>query len=232
MIKIELFDGYSNEKLDIPFIIQYKSGLRWYTYPPSVADLTLSTQRKRFKIIVDVPSDTSVSGLVGIKVVVGGKEITFNEDPLWFINGNPVDVQILKECKTHSESTYKPITLQVIAYQNKTICADEPINLSCERINIKNSTYSVHSGDYIIEISNTTICKNTGFHIRNKIIDFAEVEWNCARDKNELCCEAPHQSDQNGICSSGEGYCIFNILTLEKECTVSKTRQIKELNVR
>ena len=230
MIKIELFDGMNNEKLDIPFIIQYKSGYRWYKYPPSVADLTLTTQRKQFRIIADVPENTAVSGLVGIKVIVNGVEITFSEDPIWFFNGNPINIQLIQDCKTTSERVNRVYNVPEIRYINQTQCSDEPANLSCKIVNYLNQTSS-YSVVYI-DIINTTICETTGFNISGRIIDFAEIEWKCTRDNSQICCEAPHQSNKDGVCSSGEGYCLFDITTLRKECTVSKTKQIRDLNAK
>ena len=77
MIKIELFNQ-NGVKLNIPLQIQYKSGYRWYNYPPSSVDLTLSTQPKYFRVKATIPENTGVSGLVGIKVSIAGKEININ----------------------------------------------------------------------------------------------------------------------------------------------------------
>src|SRR3990167_6975127 len=70
LIKIELFDEGSKTKLSIPYKIQYKSGTRWYDYTPKSVDLSLSTQPKFFKVIADIPKNTAVSGLVGIKIIL------------------------------------------------------------------------------------------------------------------------------------------------------------------
>lgn len=229
MWKIELYDNDGN-RLDIPIQLWYLSGTIWKKYPPSIASLSLSTIAKRFKVTAILPDDIVVSGKIGLKFKLFNQDIDTSFDPIWWINGNPVEVKILQDCKTYSKSAGTNRVVKSVYYLNQTICSDVPINKSCQSVNYLNFTYDNVIGYY--EILNTTICKNIGFNIRNKIIDFAEVEWKCSRNNLVICCEAQHQSNQDGKCSSGEGYCIFNIATLEKECTVSKTRQIGELNVK
>ena len=74
---------------------------------------------------------------------------------------------------------------------------------------------------------------NDGLKVGNRVLNSTKYGWlGCAREGNEICCEAPHQSNGNGKCESGEGYKIFYIDDLSKsDNTVSKTQSIKDLMI-
>jgi len=227
MWNIELYDSFGN-KLDIPMQIWHLSGTTWKKYPPTTS-LTLSTSVKRFKVTATLPDNIEVSGRVELKFKLFDQNIDISKDPIWWVNGNPISVETLKKCKITSEPIREYINIQAIYYHNQTICSDFPTNLSCKNFNYYNSTF-ISDTIYYISIVNTTTCRDTGFKIRDKMIDFEKINWNCIKDGSQICCEAPHQSNQDGVCSSGEGYCLFNLPSLKKQCTISKTRQIMDLN--
>ena len=233
MIKVELFDEYTKEKLNIPFQIKYKSGVRWYDYPPSTADLTLSTSRKQFKIIADIPENTAVSGLIGIKITIVGKEISISEDPIWWINGNPINIDTIKRCLNYTIEENTNIIGKYNILINTTFCSDAPLNKSCiKNFNYRNVTDNQVVGNYIY-LNNKTSCVFDGYSIGGKVINFTKYGWKtCTRDNFEICCESPHQSNQNGRCESGEGYVIFDIRNLNNsKNTVSNTKSIKNIQV-
>lgn len=232
MIKIELYDGLNNEKLDIPFKIQYKSGYRWYNYPPKTADLTLSTSYKYFKIVADVPESMAISGLIGVRFKLFDKEIDFIEDPIWWINGVPVNVTFLKNCLTTIITTEKTNYVKETVYLNQTYCTDYPINLTCKKIPAYNYTREIVGNKYI-DYQNITNCESYGVKINDKSILWEKYGYKtCSRSESIICCEAEHQSDGNGVCESGEGYVQFDLKTLAwGKNTISKTKQIKELKI-
>lgn len=233
MLKVELFDDYSKEKLDIPFLIQYKSGYRWYNYPPKTADLSLSTQRKQFKIIANIPEDTAVSGLIGIKVTIAGKEIKFEEDPIWWINGKPYNITILKDCTTSTEFKNINIYKKEVVYLNQTYCYDFPSNLTCIKTPAYDFTREVFDKSYIDLINRTDCEAPYGFQVNDRKILWKKYGWKtCSRNGSVICCEAEHQSDGNGKCEEGEGFIQINIkdFSITKN-TISKTKAIKELMI-
>ena len=147
-------------------------------------------------------------------------------DPILF----GIDVRELKECTTITKTIKKEIYgTEIVFNKNTTVCSDFPINNTCEKISLGNSTNKILIGTYEHFI-NTTTCEDYGYNLSGHILYYSEVDWECKRDGLELCCEAPHQSDKNGKCDSGEGYCLFDIKTLSKQCTVSPTKQIRDLN--
>ena len=147
-------------------------------------------------------------------------------DPILF----GIDLKELKQCNTITKTIKKDVYgTETVFNKNTTVCHDFPINLTCEKISLGNATNKFLIGTYDFFI-NTTSCRDYGYSISEKIMDYSEVGWECKRYGLELCCEAPHQSDKNGNCDSGEGYCLFDIKTLSKQCIVSPTKQIMDLN--
>ena len=163
-------------------------------------------------------------------------------DPILF----GVHIEILKECKIKQEfetiDDYGNITKErdvretyvanytYIFINNHTLINETKIAFFNTTRLIRKITTEMEVVGSHIEIINTTICKNYGYNISGHIIDYSEADWECIMDGLKLCCEAAYQSNKNGKCDSGEGYCLFDIKTLSKQCTVSPTKQIRDLN--
>lgn|SRR3990167_3016446 len=151
-------------------------------------------------------------------------------DPLWIGIGN--EVSTLQRCKTTTEEISREIKGKEIILINNTFCFDAPVNKSCKQINVQNRTQNIVAGHFV-DLVNTTSCVNDGLKVGNRVLNSTKYGWlGCAREGNEICCEAPHQSNGNGKCESGEGYKIFYIDDLSKsDNTVSKTQSIKDLMI-
>ena len=173
------------------------------------------TNEFRLNLCKNSPSDDIKWGLSGI----------VEADPVFF----GINIEKLEDCKTTSQFEKRVQNTQYIYYQNQTQCSDEPANLSCKIVNYRNQTSSYSVG--YVDIMNITVCRNTGFNVNGRLLDFAEKDWLCTKYTDELCCEAPHQSNKNGNCDSGEGYCIFEIPSMKESCTVSKTNAIRNLAI-
>jgi len=143
----------------------------------------------------------------------------------------PDSIKKVEECKTTQEVVEKPLNIPVEIFVDKTVCSDEPINLSC-------STSLSHS--YIVkryfgtftDYINTTICKTVGFDINGKLLNYYNEGWNCKRTGFIICCDAPHQSNLDGVCNSGERYVEFDTRDSSREdFGVSPTKQIGDIRI-
>ena len=224
MWQIQFFDAYTGEKLDLQSKMLYKSGTRWYNYPPKTADLTLTTTPKYFKIQVIVPKDTAVNGLVNVKVVVYGQEITFSEDPTWFINGNPKNINVKKECFVVSTSIIKSV---------KTCIVNEPY-IELDKKTNKNITkyreIEVPCDTTEIDYQNRTECKNTGYIVNDKEINYEQQGYECSRNGNTLTCDSVYDGNGDGTCDTGETCAQVDMNDLSIISRLD-SKSIKELKV-
>ena len=146
-------------------------------------------------------------------------------DPIWM----GLNIEILREC------TNKTDIWEVGVFGT---CTTEKEAIYYNNISFTQSTFTTYF-NYSCEKSkrlqyiNSTVCINQGFSIDGRILNFSKYSWKkCSRDNFRICCEAEHQSNGDGLCKSGEGYCVFNILDLRNPtCTVSKTKAIRELKI-
>ena len=227
MIQVKLFDVMSKKELNLQSQLWYKSGTRWYKYPPKSADLSLTTSPKFFKITAILPNNTAVSGLVGIKIVIADQSISFEEDPVWWISGEPLVYDLGQECEqelTYDICSYLDyINSTYIHYNNET--NKEEIKSATKEVKI-----SYECNPSLVNIN----CKDVSIDVDGKIIEWQKIGWFCNLNDNILTCDAPHQSNKDGICQSGERCVTFDIADLSKrtDSGYAETKQIEELNVK
>ena len=194
---------------------------RWKTINLSKGFTLQVNQTNEFKINLckNNPNDDIKWGLQGFGI---------NEDPVFF----GTDIEILKDCHIKTSINSIPIYKDEIKYFYQNKCADEPINSSCSIVPYFNYTAKTQTGSYE-HFDNKTICKDIGFNISGKVIDYEKVNWKCSRDNFIITCDAPHQSNKDGICQSGERCIEIDIRNLSdiKQIRYSPTNAIKDIEI-
>ena len=158
-------------------------------------------------------------------------------DPIWF----GINVNKIEKCRIEQELIIKPI--RAICFSNYTTLVDvtdltnvtNSTNVTIKKV-IENVTitkpYDCTVAQYT-DIVNTSVCKTTSFTIDNKKIDFEKVGWMCKRTDFIITCDAPHQSNKDGICQSGERCVKFDIRNMGERIEIgySPTKSIEEIKI-
>ncbi len=157
----------------------------------------------------------------------GGKITGEEIDPV-FLPGE-IDVTSIQDCKTTQE--IKVVTDYGICKINVTVAYFDNSSKTNET-KIVQRDRGCKLGEHT-KYLNTTICEDTGFDIGGKILDYAKEGWECNRTDSIITCDAPHQSNKDGVCQSGERCAIFDIRDLSKRTDTgySVTNQIEELKI-
>ncbi len=163
----------------------------------------------------------------------GGKITGEEIDPV-FLPGD-IDITVLHRCKT---------TTKVKVVDNWVQCKKDIeyvyiVNVTVgENLISRDETRVREQDSYCLlgkhkEYLNTTICEDTGFEIDGRILYYRNAGWMCERTDYIITCDAPHQSNKDGICQSGERCAIFDIKDLSKRTDTgySPTKQIEELKI-
>ncbi len=130
-----------------------------------------------------------------------------------------------------------------VFYNNYTLCLNTSgANTDCSS---QQSTYNFSCvtgtetyqnyekiGENIVAKSRQ-ICIDAAFKINDKLINYSKFGWNCERTDYIIFCDAPHQSNKNGKCESGERCAQFDIRDLSKRVDIdfSPTSQIGEIKI-
>jgi len=128
------------------------------------------------------------------------------DDPIWF----GISIEIIQNCIIKTQEKLTAIYEDYFYYYNQTVCSDEPINLSCEIKTTNIYTLKQNIGNYI-EFLNTTICETIGLNISGNEFIWQKEGWECRRNLFNITCDAPFQSNRDGICQSGERCNIYDI---------------------
>ena len=157
----------------------------------------------------------------------GGRITGEDIDPV-FLPGE-VDITSIQDCKTTQE--IKVVTDYGICKTNVTVAYFDNSSKTNET-KIVQRDKRCKLGEHT-EYINTTICEDIGFEIDGEILNFRRVGWECKRTDFLITCDAPHQSNKDGVCQSGERCIIFDIKDLSKRTDTgySPTKQIEELKI-
>jgi len=232
LLKIDLYQGETQEPVNFPYKVYYKSGSSWILYPPKTASLTLSTTSpKYFKVVAVLPKDTGVSGNVGISVMINGNQISVEEDPIWWINGNPVNIEPLcnniTKTKTINVNVFTNVTEQYTCptiYFNSSnrvgYCYSAPYVNSTDGKTYQSLLFS-HSFDRgfaanrtiywnlnyfnysYLEFINMTRCDVVGFIVGERVYNLSLCDLKCNID-TEFSCDVCSVTNCNGEKDDGE----------------------------
>ncbi len=157
----------------------------------------------------------------------GGRITGEDIDPV-FLPGE-VDITSIQDCKTTQE--IKVVTDYGICKTNVTVAYFDNSSKTNET-KIVQRDKRCKLGEHT-EYINTTICEDTGFEIDGKILDYNKAGWGCKKVNTIITCDAPHQSNKDGICQSGERCAIFDTKDLSSRINkgYSPTKQIEELKI-
>ena len=138
-------------------------------------------------------------------------------------------VSVIQDCKTTQE--IKVVTDYGLCKTNITVAYFDNSSKTNET-KIVQRDKRCKLGEHT-EYINTTICENIGFMIDGKILKFGEAGWGCKKVNTIITCDAPHQSNKDGICQSGERCAIFDTKDLSSRINkgYSPTKQIEELKI-
>lgn len=149
---------------------------------------------------------------------------SINIDPVWF----GLNIEILSKCETTKQIITEQIyDTEIIFNRNTTLCSDFPKNKTCKIISLGNSTNRFSIGSYNVFI-NTTTCKDTGFKIKEKIIDYDKFNGKCTRNDCIISCDYFQGGNKNGICESGENCWKYDLCT-KTEYSRKDTSSLREV---
>lgn len=128
------------------------------------------------------------------------------DDPIWF----GVNIEEKEECQT--------VQTGIIDMQIWGECFENYVNFNndskVDETLTRNYTCKKSTYEHIV---NKTICKNTEVIIGNKKIEYDKIGWVCKRDLFIISCDAPHQSNLDGVCQSGERCVEIDIRDLSRD---------------
>lgn len=147
-------------------------------------------------------------------------------DPIWF----GTQIEPIQKCWNETTIIKQTVIVKIKVFINETFCSDFPLNKTCIKVPAYSYTRQENGGE-IDFLQNTTHCYDIGMKINNRVVNYLKQNFRrCTRDNFVFCCEAEGQSNGNGQCESGEGYCKFDIKDLSnKQCTITKTRWLDNL---
>ena len=160
-----------------------------------------------------------------IKWSITAADVTI--DPILF----GIQIDKIQDCVTETKEVTMPIYGDGTHYRRVALLCETNVsyiyfnnktNEQETRQRIENFTcgtgleeYKV-SGDVIdnyIDLVNTSVCKDIGFQIGNRKIEYDKINAKCTRDGCVIQCDYFQGGNRNGICDSGENCYKRNICT-------------------
>ena len=161
--------------------------------------------------------------------MIAGKEIKIEEDPIWWINGNPISINLLQNCIIETQT--KELPIYGLCFLNWTdTYIDNVSKTSYLKFNSKSYSCKIDSYfDYI----NTTTCTTYGFNVSGKTIRWDNGKRKCYFNSPYITCKVQYQSDMSyPYCKSGEGCEIINVRDMTiNTIGISPTKQIEDLKI-